>query len=55
MPWDSQSYQSALQTDTEQIGEKIRHLLIRMVQCELIRGTGNELLITEAVKAGRGA
>lgn len=32
---------------------KMWHLLIGMAQCELIRGTGNEL--TEVVEAGRGA
>lgn len=47
-----QSYQSALQTKTEQIRKKTWHLLIGMVQHDL-RGTGDEL--TEAVKAGRGA
>lgn len=55
MPYGTlfQSYQCVLQTETEQIRKKTWHLLIGMVQRELIRGTGKEL--TEAVKAGRGA
>lgn len=41
--WNSQSYQSALQTETEQTRKRPWHLLLGMIPCELRRGTGNEL------------